>query len=328
MTQPITVLTAGDLASLMPFSAYVDAVTEAFRLHAQGRAILPPAMHIPAQGGGFHVKAASLPMAGGYVAIKVNANFPQNPAMRGLPTIQGALLLFDAASGTPLALIDSAEITVKRTGAATAVAAHYLARPDARTATICGCGAQAHAQLDALSHGHDIRRVFVVDREPAVAARFAAGIAQRGLAVEIPATLRSATLESDVIATCTTSHIPLLGTDDVRPGTFIAAIGADNPEKSEIEPALMRRACVVTDVRAQCAVMGDLHHAIRLGVMTETDVHAELGDLVTGRKPGRTRTDEITIFDGCGVGIQDTAAAACAFELARRYRKGAQITLS
>src|SRR5687768_17229022 len=170
MTQPITVLTAGDLASLMPFSAYVDAVTEAFRLHAQGRAILPPAMHIPAQGGGFHVKAASLPMAGGYVAIKVNANFPQNPAMRGLPTIQGALLLFDAASGTPLALIDSAEITVKRTGAATAVAAHYLARPDARTATICGCGAQAHAQLDALSHGHDIRRVFVVDREPAVAA--------------------------------------------------------------------------------------------------------------------------------------------------------------
>ncbi len=326
MTQ-ITVLTGNDLASLMTFGNYVDAVREAFRLHAQGRSLLPPAMHIPADGGGFHVKAASLPMAGGYVAIKTNANFPDNPAKRGLPTIQGAILLFDAGSGIPLALIDSIEITIKRTGAATAVAAQYLARPDARTATICGCGAQGQAQLEALRHGHDIRRVFAFDRDPAAAARFAEQIpAQRSLAVEVAKTLRNATLESDLIATCTTSHAPFLGPDDVRPGTFIAAIGADNPEKSEIEPALMRRARVVADVRAQCAVMGDLHHAIRAGVMTEADV-AELGDLVTG-KPGRTTDDEITIFDGCGVGIQDVAAAACAFELARKYRAGSRIALS
>jgi alanine dehydrogenase len=123
MTHQITVLTGSDLASLMPFGNYVDAVTEAFRLHAQGRSVLPPAMHIPATDGGFHVKAASLPMAGGYVAIKTNANFPDNPAKRGLPTIQGAILLFDAGGGIPLALIDSIEITIKRTGAATAVAA-------------------------------------------------------------------------------------------------------------------------------------------------------------------------------------------------------------
>ena len=166
------------------------------------------------------------------------------------------------------------------------------------------------------------------DRDPALAARFAEQIpAQQNLAVEVPKALRDATRESDAIATCTTSHTPFLGPDDVRPGTFIAAIGADNPEKSEIEPNLMRQARVVADVRAQCAVMGDLHHAIRAGVMTEADIHAELGDLVTG-KPGRTTDDEITIFDGCGVGIQDVAAAACAFELARKYQAGSRIALA
>jgi alanine dehydrogenase len=262
------------------------------------------------------------------VAIKTNANFPDNRAKHGLPTIQGALLLFDAGNGAPLALIDSIEITIKRTGAATAVAAQYLARSDARTATICGCGAQGQAQLEALRHERDVRRVFVFDRDAAVAARFAEQIpAQQNLAVEVALTLRSATRESDLIATCTTSRTPLLGPDDVRPGTFIAAIGADHPEKCEIAPDLMRQARVVTDVSAQCAVMGDLHHAIRAGAMTEADV-TELGDLVTARKPGRTRDDEITIFDGCGVGIQDVAAAACAFELARKYRTGSRITLS
>jgi alanine dehydrogenase len=329
MADDITILTRGDLATLMPFGAYVEAVAEAFRLHAEGRSVLPPPMHIPADGGGFHVKAASLPLATGYVAIKTNSNFPNNRREHGLPTIQGAILLFDAASGVPLALLDSIEITIKRTGAATAVAARYLARPDSRTATICGCGAQGRAQLDAIRHGLDIRRVFVFDANPAAAAAFAADIAAaHAFDVEVPDTLRAATLESDVIVTCTTSHAPFIGIADVRPGTFVAAIGADNPEKSEIDPQLMRRARVVTDVTAQCAVMGDLHHAIRAAAMAQADVHAELGELVTGRRAGRTRPEDIMIFDGCGLGIQDVAAAARAYELARERRVGLRISLS
>ena len=150
----------------------------------------------------------------------------------------------------------------------------------------------------------------------------------RTLDVAVPDTLRAATLESDVIATCTTARAPYLGIADVRPGTFIAAIGADNPEKSEIDPALMARARVVADVRMQCAAMGDLHHAIRAGAMTEADVHAELGELVTGRRPGRARPDEIMIFDGCGLGIQDAAASARAYELARDRNFGTRIALS
>jgi ornithine cyclodeaminase/alanine dehydrogenase-like protein (mu-crystallin family) len=327
MVNDITILARGDLASLMRFSDYVEAVADAFRLHAEGLSVLPPPMHILADGGGFHVKAASLALASGYVAVKTNSNFPRN-RRRGLPTIQGAILLFDAASGVLLALIDSIEITIKRTGAATAVAARYLARADARTATICGCGAQGRVQLEALRHNLDIRRVFVFDNDPAASAGFAAEIAEHGLDVEVADTLRSATLQSDVIATCTTARTPYLGIADVRPGTFIAAIGADNPEKSEIDPALMARARVVADVRAQCAAMGDLHHAIRAGAMTEAQVHAELGELVAGRRPGRTSADDIMIFDGCGVGIQDVAAAGRAYERARARNIGVRIALS
>src|SRR5215212_9202773 len=202
----ITVLSRADVAALMQFGDYVDAVADAFRLHTEGRAVLPPAMEIRADGGAFHVKGARL---GDYVAVKTNSNFPDN-RKRGLPTIQGAILLFDAG-GTLLALIDSIEITIKRTGAATAVAARYLARPESRVATICGCGAQGRVQLEALRHGLDIRRVFAFDNDSVAAAKFAAEIAALGIKAEVPATLREGTLQSDVIVTCTTSHTPYLG---------------------------------------------------------------------------------------------------------------------
>ena len=325
---PLLVLSRRALAALMPFGEYVDAVAEAFRLHAEGRSILPAPMHIPAERGGFHVKAASLPIGPGYAAFKINANFPGSPSTRGLPTIQGGILLFDGSTGSPVALHDSIEITHKRTGAAAAVSARHLARPDSHVATICGCSEQARIQLVALRHVLDVRRVFVFDCDRAAAVAFAAELARAGdIDVDAPARLRDATLESDVIATCTPARAPFLGVDDVRPGTFIAAIGADNPEKNEVDPALMGRARVVTDVTAQCVHMGDLHHAIRAGAMREADVHAELGEVVAGHKAGRADFDGITIFDSSGVGIQDVAASARAYEHARRCNAGETLSL-
>ena len=322
---PLVILSRQDLAALMPFGEYVEAVADAFRMQAEGDAIAPAPMHVPTAGGGFHVKAGRLPIGPGYAAFKVNGNLPDNRAKHGLPTIQGAILLFDAATGSPVALIDSIEITLQRTGAATAVAARHLARPDSQVATIYGCGAQGRTQLAALRHVLDIRRVFLVDRDGAAAERFAGEIA--GLDVDVPAAPREAGRESDVIVTCTSSHAPFLGPDDVRPGTFVAAIGADNPDKSEIDPALMARARVVTDLTEQCRHMGDLHHALAAGTMRVADVHAELGELVAGRKDGRTRAHEITLFDGTGVGIQDVAASARAFQLARDRNAGRRISL-
>jgi ornithine cyclodeaminase/alanine dehydrogenase-like protein (mu-crystallin family) len=323
----LIVLSKQDLMALMPFGSYVDAVADAFRLHAEGRAVSPPPMHIPAEGGGFHVKAGSLPIGSGYTAIKVNGNFPNNRATHGLPTIQGAILLFDTATGSPVALLDSIEITIKRTGAATAVAARYLARPESQVAMIFGCGTQGRVQLAALRHVLDIRRVFLCDKDNAAAKAFACEIAAGGLDVDVPVKPLLAARASDVIITCTSSKMPFLGPSDVRAGTFIAAIGADNPEKSEIDPALMAKAVVVTDLTEQCSCMGDLHHAVVSGAMRVEDVHAELGELVVGRKPGRTQSQEITLFDGCGVGIQDVAASARAYELARSGGAGQTLTL-
>lgn len=324
----LIVLSRQDLTTLMPFGEYVEAVAEAFRMHAEGRSTLPPPMHIPADSGGFHVKAGSLPIGPGYTAIKVNANFPNNRAKHGLPTIQGAILLFETSTGSPVALLDSIEITIKRTGAATAVAAHYLARPESQVATIWGCGTQGRIQLAALRHELDIRRVFLVDQDPAAAEAFASELAGKGLDVDVPTKPRNAARASDVIVTCTSSHQPFLGPADVRSGTFIAAIGADNPEKNEIDPVLMARARVVTDLTEQCSYMGDLHHAIRAGTMQATDVHGELGQLVAGHKPGRTESHEITLFDGSGVGIQDVAASARAYELARKKQAGRSLSLA
>lgn len=324
----LIVLSKQDLTALMPFGEYVDAVADAFRMHAQGRAVLPPPLHIPAHGGGFHVKAGLLPIGPGYAAFKVNGNFPNNRAAHGLPTIQGGILLFDASTGSPVALLDSIEITIKRTGAATAVAAHYLARPESRVVTIFGCGVQGRVQLTALRHELDVRQIFLVDNDAAVAEAFAAEVGREGLDVDVPVKPQKAAIASDVIVTCTSAHAPFLGPGDVRAGTFVAAIGADNPEKSEIAPALMKKAQVVTDLTEQCSHMGDLHHAIRAGAMQVADVHAELGDLVSGRRPGRTAPEDITLFDGSGVGIQDVAASVRAYALAKQRNAGRSLDLN
>src|SRR5438045_6389014 len=322
----ILVLSREDLRSLLAFEDYVEAVSEAFRLHAQGKAVTPPPLQLDAVDGTFHVKAASLPIGNGYAAFKTNANFPNNRRRAGLPTIQGAVLLMDATTGTPLALLDSIEITLKRTGAATALAARHLARPDSSVATICGCGEQGKIQLLALRHVLDIRQAYAWDVNRNAAAAYAVQMsAEHGIEVVANPDLSSATLQSDVIVTCTTSTVPFLGPDDVRSGTFVAAVGADNPQKSELHPGLMARAVVVTDILEQCIVMGDLHHAGGAGAMAREGVHAELGALISGAATGRTRPDEITIFDSSGTGIQDVAAAVRAYQLALARRSGSRV---
>jgi alanine dehydrogenase len=218
----------------------------------------------------------------------------------------------------PLALLDSIEITRQRTAAATAVATQYLARPDSRTATICGCGEQGRIQLRALRHKLELSQIFAWDIDPETSRRFAAEMAaELGIDVTAIDHLREGTLVSDAIVTCTSSRSPFLGLADVRPGTFVAAVGADNPEKSEIKPELMAKAAVIVDVLQQSIVMGDMHHAIKAAVMTPSDVRAELGTLIAERRPGRLADEEITIFDSSGTGVQDVAAAARAYELAR-----------
>jgi alanine dehydrogenase len=134
-----------------------------------------------------------------------------------------------------------------------------------------------------------------------------------------------AAAHSDVVVTCTPSRRPLLLAEHVRPGTFVAAVGADSADKQELEPRLMAAGVVVADILEQCAAIGDLHHAITAGVLTKDTVHAELADVVVGRKPGRRSADEITIFDSTGTALQDVAAAAVVYEEATERGIGLRV---
>jgi ornithine cyclodeaminase/alanine dehydrogenase-like protein (mu-crystallin family) len=309
-TAPNTlIITRRDVRRVMQPADYLEAVEMGFRAGAMGKADAPRPMHIPMARGGFHAKGASISLGRDYVAMKINGNFPGNPAKHGLPTIQGAIFLADGSNGALLAIIDSIEVTIQRTAAASALAAKLLARPDSTTLLICGCGEQGRAHAAAMREILPIARCLFWDLDPAAAHSLAAEL--DGIAVQ---DLNLSAGQADVIACCTTARVPFLGLGMVRPGTFIAAVGADNPDKSEIAPALMAAAKVVTDVTAQCAEMGDLHHAIEAGTMAAADIHAELGEILVGEKTGRASPDEIVIFDSTGTGLQDVAVAAAIYE--------------
>jgi alanine dehydrogenase len=320
-------LTRSDVADLLDLDTCISAVEAAFRLHGEGGAqtgVL--GIHVP--GGGFHMKAGTLRLKRPYFAAKTNANFPNNPA-QGLPTIQGVIVLADAEVGTPLALLDSMEITTLRTGAATAVAAKYLAREDALTAAIIGCGNQGWVQLRALRRVRALTAARVYDRDRRRAEDLARGLASElGMTIEVANDAASAARGSDIVVTCTSSHQPILDLGDVTEGAFVAAVGADNPEKQEIAPALLAASRVVVDVLDQAATMGDLHHAIAAGVMTRDGV-TELGQIVAGRVKGERRSpDEVTVFDSTGMALQDVAAAAAVYELAQATGRGTIVQLA
>lgn len=322
-------LTRGDVAALLTLDECIDAVEAGFARQAGGAAVGPGvlALHVP--GGGFHVKAAGLRLSRFYVAAKLNANFPDNGARRGLPTIQGVVVLSDGEDGRPLALLDSMEITALRTGAATAVAARHLARADARVATVVGCGRQGRIQIAAVARVRTLTRIHAVDADPAVAARFAREMSAE-LGVEVHAAGRVADVASgsDIVVTCTPARAPLLHRTDVAPGTFVGAVGADSEHKQELEPALMAAGTIVVDSLEQCAAIGDLHHALAAGAVSLDQVHAELAQVVAGQKPGRRTADEITLFDSTGVAIEDVAAAVAVYEKAMAAGRGLSVDLA
>ena len=302
----------------------IAAVEDAFRQHALGNVPEPCILGMHEGAGSFHVKAGFLRVEGkAYFAAKLNANFPANPG-RGLPTIQGAVLLSDAEDGAPLAIMDSTSITALRTAAASAVAARHLARRQCDTVLICGCGGQARAQLEALLCVREPRRVLVYDADVERATRFAKPFGER---VVVARDLAAAARASDIVITCTTASKYFLTREMIRPGTFVAAVGADNENKQEIEPRLMAQSKVVTDLTEQARKIGDLHHAIDQGAMSVEAVHAQLGEVVAGRKPARQSDEEIIIFDSTGTGLQDVAAAIAAYHGATRQHVGTSWSL-
>lgn len=323
------ILTGEDIANALSIADCIASVEQAFALAADGRMDVPGVVHIAAADGAFHVKSAGYRTEPHYVAVKVNGNFPSNPKMSGLPTIQGAILLSNSRDGRLLAILDSIEVTALRTGAASAVAAKHLAPGRPRTATMIGCGVQGRIQLRSILGVLPLERVYSADVDPRQARRFADEM-QRETGCEVLAVddFTEATRESDVIVTCTPAQQAFLGPEHVSPGTFIAAVGADDSAKQELEPALMARARVVADSIDQCVEMGDLHHAIDAGAMSRDDVVADLGSVVAGHVKPNIGADDIVVFDSTGIAIQDVAAAGVIYERSRQAGIGLEVAFN
>ena len=323
------IFSRSDVERLLTLDECIAAVEDAFAQHALGKTSPPGVLGLHAEDGGFHIKAALLTLERPYFAAKTNGNFAQNGARNGLPTIQGVVVLCDASNGFPLAVMDSISITALRTAGATAVAAKYLSRKDSKAALVCGCGTQGAMQLRALYRLRSLERIQAYDQDAGKAAKFAKDLsAELGIPIVAVNDLSKAVASSDIVITCTTSKRFFITHGMVRPGTFIAAVGADNPEKQEIDPQLLARHTVVVDILDQCCAIGDLHHAIDAKVMTRADVHAELGQVAAGLKPARTSDDQIIVFDSSGTALQDVAAAAAVYRRAAGLKQGLQFSFN
>ena len=317
-------LSRSEIASLLGLPDYIQVVEDAFRRHAEGRAFEPALAHVDADGGEFHIKAGGLHGTPPYFVLKVNGGFFQNQSRFGLPNIQGLIILSRGDNGAPLAAMDSIEITIQRTGAVTAVAAKYLARPSSRVCTICGCGNQGRIQIRALRHALPIERVFAWSPYPEESVSYAKAMTKDlGIDVSPVIDLSAALRHSDVCITCTPSRRAFIRCADIPPGMFIAAIGADSPDKQELDPQLVASSTVVADLRAQSITVGEAHHAIAAGLMRPEQLHAELGQIIAGKSCGRTSDEEVVIFDSTGTALQDVAAAAAIYE--RALQSGAGI---
>lgn len=314
---PVLLLSRSAISKLATTRDYLESMRAAFADLACGRFDVPAVAHVAGVGGMFHIKSAQRAQRRPLAVIKVNGNFPDNGGRHGLPTIQGFIALLDAERGCVLALMDSIEITARRTAAATALAASFLARPNSRTLALIGCGMQARYHVAALRDVVPIEAVVFCDPRDDAAEGFGLQMRELGLRTRRVDNARTAARGADIVVSVTTAIRPVLGLIDIEPGTFVAGVGADNPAKHELATDLMHASRVFVDSLAQAATMGDLHHAIEARAMRAEDVQGELAGLVLGRQVGRTSDDERCVFDSTGLAIQDLAAAEMIYERAR-----------
>jgi ectoine utilization protein EutC len=308
--------------------AALRAVADGFSRLSLGQASLPPILRIeiPDAPGEVDVKTAYLHGLE-HFAVKVASGFFENPRL-GLPSGSGLMLVISARTGfLEAVLLDNGYLTDVRTALAGALAARYLAPQNVETAGILGAGAQARYQARALKLVRDFRRLLVWARRPPAAAQYAAEMsAELGVEVIPAPDLESLVRRSQVVVTTTPAQQPLLQAAWLHPRLHITAMGSDSEHKQELDPAIFRQAGLVAcDERAQCFRLGELHHALQAGVLDRDAPLVELGELVSGQKPGRRDEAAISVCDLTGVGVQDTAIALLALQRARQLGLGLTI---
>jgi ornithine cyclodeaminase/alanine dehydrogenase len=328
-------LSRHDVEQLLTMEEAIAAVAEGYRQLAGGNVTMPQRVATPvAPHNGIHL---SMPAyvdgsdgTGGTLAIKIVTVFSDNPTVYGEPTIQGVVLLHDARTGKPLALMDAEHLTAMRTGAASGVATQLLARPDAATATVLGSGAQALTQLLAVCAVRPITRAFVFSLRPDQDAAFAERMAARlGIPVARAPDMRTAVEHADVICTATNSSTPLFDGAWLRPGTHINGIGSYTRTMRELDTATILRSRVYVDGRTAAQTeAGDIVIPMAEGAITYDHVVAEIGAVLLGNAPGRTTPAEITVFKSVGMAVQDAVTAPIVYRRALERGLGQQVELA
>ena len=267
-------------------------------------------VYLVVEKGDFRAMPAAIPDAVGMKWVNVH---PRNPA-EGLPIVMAVFIYSDPETGYPLAIMDATDITAYRTGATSAIASKYLARLDSKTIGIIGAGRQAYTRILAHAEVFGLKMIKVFDYSRTAIEKLT------GLLPEYP--IKECSLEeaaaSDIVCTLTPSRVPFLKKDYVRPGTHINAVGADAEGKEELDPSILKEAVVVVDDLRQASIAGEINVPVTRGLFAVDDVYATLGEMIVGRKQGRTNNDVITVFDSTGVAIEDVATAKLVYQRAKQ----------
>jgi len=328
----IKILSGTDVKKAVSMAQAIGAVKEAYIQLSSGKAEMPLRTPLPVEKQkGITLFMPAYLSESNALGEKIVSVFPQNLS-RGIPSIHAVVIVVDAETGRPIAVMDGTYLTALRTGAASGVATDLLARSEASVVSIFGAGVQARTQLEAVCTVRPFKKVWVYDQEPKIAEGYAAEMSACGSPIpsdifvaESPA---QAAREAEVICTATTSHEPVFEDKDLKPGVHINAVGAYTPEMQEIPSSTVIRAKVVVDSRQAClAEAGDLIIPVKQGLITEEYIHGEIGKAAAGKIPARESDEEITLFKSVGLAVQDVAVAEFALAKARETDLGLDVDI-
>ncbi len=311
-----------EIKKLVNLQAVIEAVESSFAVYSSGQAVLPGVINLdlPEFQGEVHVKAAYI-KGEEYYVIKVASGFYQNPGL-GLPVGNGLVLVFLAKTGELVAiLLDHGYLTELRTAAAGAVAAKYLSKEKIEKVAVVGSGVQARFQLQALAEVRNFKEVSIWSRNPENVRKYIEDMKNAFPSVEFKpsASAEEAIKEADLVITATPSRQPIVRSEWLKPGVHITAMGSDGPDKQELFPEVLARADrLFCDSLAQCKRLGELHHALEAGLIEESKISGEIGEIILGLKPGRQSDGEISVADLTGLGVQDAAVAGLFLRLAEQ----------
>ncbi len=324
-------LSQDDVKHVLDMKTTIEVVEFGFKEMGLGRVEMPTRIYLHFEKyNGVLITMPAYLEALGAAGVKVVTVHPNNPAKHSLPSVIARIVLNDPENGQPLAIMDGTYITMLRTGAAGACGIKYLSRKDSETAAIVGLGVQGQSQLMGLLEVRDIREIRAFDVVPEARKAYASSMSKvTDVPIKLAESVEEAVKDADIIVTCTPSKSPVLRGEMVKEGTHVSAIGTDTKDKRELDTSVLIKAAgqgkIVVDSINQALIVGDFANPVQEGAFKKEDIYAELGEIVTGKKKGRTTDSEITLFKATGLAMEDIVTAHKVYELAKRKGVGKEI---